>query len=481
MVDIKLDYKEIKFGEASAEEELDKNPRFIMEGFYDVGGVLDTILNGTEFLVLGNKGSGKSILGEHLKSTAGLQNDESWRFVSKFSMKEFPFKTFAKITPGEGGVETKFPLAWQWALLVQVIMSFSEDAGKRCELDNHFDRAVDYLKSLGIIPKATLTDIVRISSQKNFKVKISQFEYSEEKAAPASPELVYVNVVAHLKKICENLQSPNTHFIVIDGLDDQLGERNHQLEAIASLISEAREINSFLRVNGVPCKVIVLCRKDIHGHLPGANKNKLKGYTINLDWYEDQVPVAKKSITQLINYRAKISGHDYDVFRKHFLPSYPGGKSPEEYLLDNTRYTPRDFVKLMSFIKIFKGVGAVTADQIDKSVKSYSADYFWPEIEDELDGYFTRSEIGVLKQALIHFHRREFLLSEFETFCRQQEYELGKLSEMFLILYDCGAVSNKLQDSEMFFSKMRDQKDFNERLLVNIHRGALKALALPSM
>ena len=71
MAEKKLDYRDIKFGEASAEEELDKNPRFIVEGFYDVGGVLNTILNETEFLVLGNKGSGKSILGEHLKSTAG--------------------------------------------------------------------------------------------------------------------------------------------------------------------------------------------------------------------------------------------------------------------------------------------------------------------------------------------------------------------------------------------------------------------------
>lgn len=61
-----MEYKNIKFGELSAEEEIDKSPDLVTDGFYDFKGVVKSILNGPEFLILGNKGSGKSIVGEHL-------------------------------------------------------------------------------------------------------------------------------------------------------------------------------------------------------------------------------------------------------------------------------------------------------------------------------------------------------------------------------------------------------------------------------
>lgn len=474
------DYSSIDFGEASAEEELDKKPSLISDGFYNSDQILEKITNSREFLILGNKGSGKSIIGEHIKITSGLQEDGTFMFVSKSSMKDFPYKSFAKIIPGDGTLETKLPLAWQWAILAQVIFSLGEDAGKEGETDAILNRAIDHFRSIGILPTATISDVVRISSGKNFTIKLSEFEYSQESTAGQVAELTYSNVVSHLKSVCCHLQSPNKHLIIIDGLDEQLNEKNHQYEAIASLIVESRELNSFFRSNNIPAKIIILCRKDIYSRLPGANKNKLQSYSIPLNWYEDQVETPNKNIIKLVQFRAKISGHSQNIFRTHFLAEYPGNKSPEDYLLENTRYTPRDLIKLLSFIKNFKTEGRITTDQIERSVKSYSSDYFWPEVEDELDGYFLRTEIATLKQALIHFHRREFLLSEFETFCRQNDYELKKLKAMFETLYDCGAISKKLKDQAIFFSKMRDQNEFNERLYISIHRGALKALNLPA-
>ena len=473
-------YESINFGEASAEEELDKNPQLISEGFYNSDEIVEKIVEGSEFLILGNKGSGKSIIGEHVKLTAGPQADDSYRFVSKFSMKEFPYKSFAKIIPGDGTLETKLPLAWQWSLLAQVIFSFGEDVGKARETDALLNRAIEHFKSAGILPSSSISDVVRISSGRNFTLKLSEFEFSQEKAAGPATELIYSYVISHLKSVCMQLQSPSKHLIIIDGLDEQLNEKNHQYEAIASLITESRDLNSFFRANDVPAKIIILCRRDIYTRLPGANKNKLQSYAIPLNWYEDQVEISKKKLIGLVQFRAVLSGHTQDVFRTHFLAEYPGQKTPEDYLLENTRYTPRDLIKLLTFIKSFKGDGLITVDQIEKSVKSYSVGYFWPEIEDELDGYFTRSDISTLKQALIHFHKREFLLSEFENFCRQNEYGLKKLKKMFETLYDCGAVSNKLKDQAIFFSKMRDQNEFNERLPISIHRGALKALNLPA-
>lgn len=110
-------------------------------------------------------------------------------------------------------------------------------------------------------------------------------------------------------------------------------------------------------------------------------------------------------------------------------------------------------------------------------MKKYSNEYFWPEIEDELDGYSDRDNISEFKSALIHFRKREFKTSEFEIFCTQNNYKIKNTEKLFEVMYDCGAISNKME-GETYFSKMKDGNNFNNRLNVFIHRGALKALGL---
>lgn len=474
-----MNFKKIKFGELSAEEEIDKHPLLVTEGFYDFKNVVNDIVNGPKFLVLGNKGSGKSIVGEHLKATSGLQADGSQIFVTKFGMKDFPFKSFAKIIPGDEGPETKLPTAWKWSLLVQTILSFKNDQGKSNELDLEFNRAIENLTRIGVLPSTSISDLARISGAREFKVKIMSFELSGDLTPSSATDLMFSQVVAHLMGIAKHLQSPNKHFIVIDGLDDQLSDKNHQFASIAALIGEAGDLNKLFREHLVPMKIVILCRKDIHSKLPGANKNKTNGYTVLLNWYEDQVIPKDKNIVKLAQFRAKVSGLEDDLFDEHFQAKYAGNKDAIEYLLDNTRYTPRDFLRLLTEIQNFKKDGvAVSTSDIDKAVKKYSSDYFWPEIEDELDGYCDRKDIAALKQALIHFQMREFPYSEFSEFCENEGYRVSDLKKMFEVMYDCGAISNKLDGSGKYFSKMRDGNDFNERQNISIHRGAIKALGL---
>lgn len=473
-----MEYKSIKFGELSAEEEVDKNPNLVIDGFYDFKNVAANILNGSEFLILGNKGSGKSIIGEHLKATSGLQPDGTQRFISKFGMKDFPFKSFAKIIPGDEGIETKLPTAWQWALLVQVILSFKNDLGKSNEFDAEFNGAVDNLTKMGILPSTSISDLARISGANEFKVKIMSFELSGDLTPTKATDLMFSQVVAHLKGVATHLQSPNKHIIIIDGLDDQLSEKNNQFSAIATLIDAAGELNKLFREQSVPMKIVILCRKDIHSKLPGANKNKVSSYTIFLNWYEDQIDPKQKNIVKLAQFRAERSGIKGDLFDKHFQAKYAGNKDAIEYLLDNTRYTPRDFLRLLTEIQSFKtDYSAVSTSDIDKAVKRYSTEYFWPEISDELDGYCERKNIDKLKQALIHFQKREFRFQEFVDFCDTQSYDIPGLKKMFEVMYDCGAISNKIENGKIF-SKMRDGNDFNERQTILIHRGAIKALGL---
>lgn len=55
-----------EFGSASADAEASDRPELLLRGYFDYSGLIDTALNGSKFLFLGHKGSGKSALGEHL-------------------------------------------------------------------------------------------------------------------------------------------------------------------------------------------------------------------------------------------------------------------------------------------------------------------------------------------------------------------------------------------------------------------------------
>ena len=81
--DTLIPFKDIQFGYASAEDESSKCPILLVKGFIDNEGFADELCFGSRFLVLGDKGSGKSALAEHLR----LSSQDHLPF--RFSIREF--------------------------------------------------------------------------------------------------------------------------------------------------------------------------------------------------------------------------------------------------------------------------------------------------------------------------------------------------------------------------------------------------------
>jgi hypothetical protein len=57
-------YDKIEFGQTSAEKESSDHPELIIKGFLDPNNAVPNLMSGSKFLVLGNKGSGKSAIAE---------------------------------------------------------------------------------------------------------------------------------------------------------------------------------------------------------------------------------------------------------------------------------------------------------------------------------------------------------------------------------------------------------------------------------
>ena len=266
----------IEFGEISAEVEVEINPKLITCGFYDYQNIINRILNEHHFLILGNKGTGKSIIGEHFRLSSGKQHDDSYLFCKTINLAQFPYKSFNKIISGISEPETKFPTTWKWLLFIYIIRSFDEDKGIKSNCEADFHNAVDTFKRIGVIP-AELNKIAILASKKNFKLKLPYFEATLEEEKNLGSELHYLHIVDYLEKTIIPISSPNKHLLIIDGLDDILSSRDIQYQSLAALISESQQINRLLRENNVPFKIIILCRKDLYKRLPGTNKNKITG------------------------------------------------------------------------------------------------------------------------------------------------------------------------------------------------------------
>jgi hypothetical protein len=470
--------KNIELGEISAEVELEINPEFVKNRYYDFDDTLNKLINKHHFIVLGNKGSGKSMIGVHLRLNSGPQSDGTYRYTTNISLDQFPYKSFKKIISGSSEAEAKLPMTWKWLLLIYAYKTFRNDLSKECEFDAEFNSAVEALQQIGVLP-ADIGKIAMLASKKSFKLKLPIFEASYDKLDQGG-ELHYLHIVEYLEKIILKIRSDNKHLLIIDGLDYVLSARDIQYESLAALVSEARDINKTMRENGTPFKIIVLCRKDLYKKLPGTNKNKItNAFTIDLNWYQDQVDVNDKEIVRLAVFRANLAGEKENIFEKYF-PKKIDDKNSVDYILENTRYTPRDFLRLLTYIGQNSKDKLIKFGEIRTGIKDYSNKYFWPEIEDELDGYLSKEEVSCFKRILVQFNKREFMLHALTGFVSDNpEYASINLLRIMEILYECGAISNKFEitgGNEKYQSRMKDDNDFNKEMKIVLHRGMWKAL-----
>lgn len=284
---------------AAAENERSSKPHLLIEGFLDDYGYVNDVLNGNKFLILGPKGSGKSAIGSKLELKSVNDNR---LYVQTYYLEDFPYKKFSGILPGNEAPETRFPNHWEFILLISFMDSFSKDS--TCESTGNVDmgKLIKVLQELGMIACKSLTDIVKNTAKREFKVglpKVLEGSYSSEKETKKLDITLLFN---SLQEVCYSLKTESNHMIVVDGLDDALTKRGTQYTSLSALILAVDRINRKFLNNGVKAKTVVLCRTDLFEKLPGANKNKIRqDSAIVLDWYQDARNISSTNLVKLIN------------------------------------------------------------------------------------------------------------------------------------------------------------------------------------
>jgi len=321
-----------------------------------------------------------------------------------------------------------------------------------------------------------LKEAVLVSAKRSFKIFPST-----DSGADAEEDFPFI--VERLKKAASRFRSKSKHLLIIDGLDDILTTRHAQYQALAALILEADRLNLLLRKNAVPAKIIVLCRTDLFERLPGANKNKVRqDSAVQLDWYHDPRQPQDSFLVKLANLRASLSGpRNRDIFDEYF-PNEVEHQRAIGFLLDLTRHTPRDFVQILTHVQQFSRSGALTRDQILSGIRSYSLNYFVPEIKDELVGYVAPEDMEATLSVIGALRKRDFNYSELEEKARSHTKHKLDLPSILAVLFECSAVGNvqnRPGGTTYYTFKYRNRNstlNLSDRLI--LHKGMWKAMNL---
>ncbi len=439
-----LPFRGFAFGCMSAEAEASKDPRLLTQGFVNVGGVIDELRRGGSFIVLGNKGTGKSAIAEHLKLSV-----DPTTFVSPACLSDFSYNDLKQIVDGEQP-ECVFPSAWSWLLLLTLLTSFARDEGGNLTSEPELSQMYRALDSIGLLPSgASLTELLNMSRKRQLKLELpGGFEVHGQDERQRDFRLPFF--VEKLRSALLKFHSESTHLLVIDGLDDVLNLSDAHLQPLAVLVSETRRLNEAFRKADVRAKIVLLCRTDLFDRLPGSNTNKIRqDYSVRLDWYTPDPD--SSPLWTVANRRASMQvGSAISIISTYFppqlqrlgktrvLPARP--MATNHYLLRQTRFTPRDFVMLLRYIQQQSRGITVEVSDISNGLQEYATEYFLPEIRNELGGYFEPSEVTALVDAFGTIRDSLFSLAHLED--QVPQYLRPALPRMLRVLFDCSAIGN---------------------------------------
>ena len=482
------EFKNIKFGDSDARTEMNYSPDLLIDGFLDENGYIDKLIKDRFYLVYGLKGSGKTAIASRLKL---ISNDDPSLMVEQYSLERFNYSLFEGMGYNSSPESSshkhsrKMPevqnlKACEIVLNTALLTMFSQDPNLRSKDGSFVFNVINGLKKWGIIASSDFSMIVNKMSKNNIIVdlKLLKFEHSSSTESTNAYDAAYDNL---RNAIFDAVPSRKT-LLVIDGIDSIVTEREVQNRVLSGLLHATSEINSSLRERGVNAKIILLCRKDLLDSLKDPNKQKIIGdFGFELNWYDSGVDRDDINLIKLLNLRAKLSlDKDVNIFDDYLSPMVDRKKT-YKFILDHTRHIPRDIVCLMNEIqKVYKN-GDMNPSRYYNAVKTYSANYFYGEVQDELVGIMSDEEVQTIFKLISE--NKKYRTSKRELEIKAQELSLNlknlNLERSLSLLYDIGAIGNvrKVEGKDSYSFKYRDRwSSFNQTDELVIHLALQKAL-----
>ena len=456
-------FKSIRFGDSSAESERSNNPKLLLEGFLDTYGYIDEVTSSQKFLIYGQKGAGKSAICSRIE----LISEKNRYNVKTYTLQRFNYQNFEAMDSHKEAPEIRAVRSWETTLHIALLELFSKDEGlKSNSKTNMVNKVINGLKEINILPAGDLVSIVKKASKSELKINAKIAEYAKETNVE-----FYTNMYDNLRLAVHDAKLSKKSIILIDGLDSIMTDRENQKRTLSALFSAISQINQELKNYGIDAKVAVFCRTDILDTLNGPDLQKIiDDYSIELDWYPEGALNEDINLIKLLNLRAELSlGCKVNIFEE-FFSTHIGEKKTFKFVLDYTRYIPRDLIRLMNEIqKKYK----YKMDAIDffRAINEYSAKYLYGELKNELYGIISEEDIENMFKLLSAMGT--YRTSKVKLDSKSKELKITiDLNRVLPLLFNIGVIGNvRVTDAgDRYSFKFRERhSDFNPYDEIVVH------------
>jgi hypothetical protein len=495
---LKPRFSDLYFGKSDSKNELAGDRDEFIRSFVDLNRITDAVISGDKTLILGPKGTGKSALAWYLQAS----QSESDYLCTVQDASDLPLADIPRLETGQAAGTERTVAAWKFILLCNYLALLLKD--QSCDLPNRNEvgRVTRLLRGYGLIGDSSGRAILDISKT-TVEIPIPNIGsiYRREKQA----KLNIFSLLPYLEDWAANARSANRHMLLLDGLDSIFLNDEKYDESLASMVQAAYSINQRLAGVGATGSVVLLLRHDVFNRvsmmLPDSQKMR-DDFAVELDWRVLSGAAGSHApLLRLVNGKAAraLELRSVDVlsyFPKSIQLGGTNGGEPRfverlQYLLNLTRHTPRDLLRLFEEIRKVEASGAfpmsketLRPDVVREGVLQYSTKYFTGAIRNEFAGY----ENGVEEaqralDALQSLQRQRFDRATFALQLLAAGEERSEVVDRLLkLLFFAGAIGNEVKipgGSYLQFYHRRDDSEVHLKGNFVLHNALCHAWNVP--
>lgn len=438
------------------------------ELFFDPNNKYEELMSSNEkFLILGNKGTGKTYLANYV-----LKKAMPYQKVKMMDANDFIICKLSNLSRENLEDETAYALC-KWFFLDQIAHMLLESHKikakyipfsklyKLKEFVKKYEND-DFFKEIKRINSNSKS--IQVSNNYNHGLKLEKYKSASASgfnnsqsngiSFEAERKDFFEMIPAYEELLFNAIKKNDDIMLIIDDIDElgNLKSENGRGNIIVNLIRVAKEYN--LKSKKGKAKIVLLIRSDILDELQirYANLSKIKtSCSVELYWLYDSVNEQyEHPLMSMVLHKIKASCPEYSSYtnKKLFNELFPeniDSKRPLDYLLDHGFGRPRDFVTFLNHAKnLFQDSTYFSGTILKETRKPYSSD-FYNELLNQASYYGNPEYVKQCLHLLASVKKPSFFYSDIhdQYINNESRYtEISHLDDALIFLYKIGAIGN---------------------------------------
>lgn len=459
------------FGRASAEKDFASDPEKFFRTYFDRYNIPARVASHERFLLLGPKGSGKSAAARYV--------DLSWRRERGADLVYSEYIDFDQVNQTQNplttitsqlvshDVTTATDAAWRLFIAIKFLSSLMRDESSSLARDGKAVALLHKLEDLGLADRDYPNVLRRVRERKvsiGFSALFSGLGINggREDRSWESDQWSPAQIANALLVLIQRDETISRHLLAIDGLDKSIGDNQAYWDTVASLIRVGNELNT--RFTGSNLYLLIMCRSDVFRRVRFSDSAEiLADSSIRIEWGSEAADAREVALWDYLAKKAEISKQELIGLVPRSIPVGTDGRvAGLKFLVESTRYTPRDMSVLFGMIQSQATAGELpTAQSVRRARDEFARNHFLNELESEAHGLLRDEVITGLPRFFSALKKRRISRSDFtKALSAASMPEALSVSELGEYLFIQGALGN--YDPYSGYTQFYHRRDANQ-------------------